>query len=286
MRRYTLRPDGFVSVNAPLSGGGFVTKPLTFALPEKDAPRTASDEAPLPMQVNSSNPIRGAASLKFDGASIPTFKGTKNLGKEVTLSALVRGVPAGHRRLFSTYNGGSTDPREPYFDFNAAGPISKQDGYSIRFNYNGVLVGAKFEDVGDWSNVADAGAVHHLAATWSDGRVAIWFDGRKVAEGGETGAGDLVFEQGDLRFGEDYRPTSLSNEPFLGEVDDLLVLRRVVTDEEMKALAGKDGAGILKGGEKGVLLNVEDPNAPTVDSLNGDGAQAVAAPTSTRVSAA
>ena len=30
-RRYTLRMDGFVSVNAPLSGGEFVTKPLRFA---------------------------------------------------------------------------------------------------------------------------------------------------------------------------------------------------------------------------------------------------------------
>jgi hypothetical protein len=31
LRRYTLRLDGFVSVNAPLSGGEFLTKPLTFA---------------------------------------------------------------------------------------------------------------------------------------------------------------------------------------------------------------------------------------------------------------
>ena len=30
LRRYTLRMDGFVSVNGPLSGGEFITKPLTF----------------------------------------------------------------------------------------------------------------------------------------------------------------------------------------------------------------------------------------------------------------
>lgn len=30
LRRYTLRIDGFVSINAPLSGGEFVTKPLVF----------------------------------------------------------------------------------------------------------------------------------------------------------------------------------------------------------------------------------------------------------------
>ncbi len=31
LRRYTLRLDGFVSIHAPMSGGGLVTKPLTFA---------------------------------------------------------------------------------------------------------------------------------------------------------------------------------------------------------------------------------------------------------------
>jgi hypothetical protein len=31
LRRYTLRLDGFVSVNAPLTGGELITKPLTFA---------------------------------------------------------------------------------------------------------------------------------------------------------------------------------------------------------------------------------------------------------------
>ena len=31
VRRYTLRPDGFISVNAPYAGGELVTKPLIFA---------------------------------------------------------------------------------------------------------------------------------------------------------------------------------------------------------------------------------------------------------------
>ena len=282
MRRFALRPDGFVSVNAPLSGGELITKPLAFSLPSKDVPRSAKDETPEAMAINSKNPISGAGSLKFDGAGILSIEGTKNLGKRVALAAKVRGVPAGHRRLFSTYNGGSTDPRELYFDFNAAGPISKKDGYSIRFNYDGVLVGVKFEDVGDWSKAKDAEAVHHLAATWDDGRVAIWFDGRKVGEGGKAGAGDLVFEQGDLRFGEDYPPTALSNEPFLGEVDDVLVLRRVLADEEVVALAGSSGMSLSAKEEKGVLLNIEDPGAPMADSLTGDGAQLVDAPTAAR----
>ncbi len=282
MRRYTLRPEGFVSINAPLAGGELLTKPLVFALPPKEAPRTARDETPRAMRMVSKNAIRGAGSAKFDGAAILTFEGTKNLGKRATLAAKARGVPGGHRRLFSTYNGGSTDPRELYFDFNAAGPISQKDGYSIRFNYNGVLVGAKFADVGDWSLSTDPKTVHHLAATWDDGRVAIWFDGRKVAEGGEAGAGDLVFDQGDLRFGEDYPPTSLANEPFLGGTDDLLVLRRVLSEKEIQELAGKGGASTMGASEKGTLLTFDDPNAPFADSLTGDGAQDVAAPETSR----
>ena len=31
MRRYTIRPDGFVSVSGPYSGGEMVTKPLVFS---------------------------------------------------------------------------------------------------------------------------------------------------------------------------------------------------------------------------------------------------------------
>ena len=31
VRRYTLRPDGFVSVSGPHAGGELITKPLTFA---------------------------------------------------------------------------------------------------------------------------------------------------------------------------------------------------------------------------------------------------------------
>ena len=30
LRRYTLRQDGFVSIQAPLSGGELITKPLSF----------------------------------------------------------------------------------------------------------------------------------------------------------------------------------------------------------------------------------------------------------------
>lgn len=279
MRRYTLRPDGFVSVTAPLEGGELLTKPLTFALPEAGAPRTVRDDVPLAVRLETGKPIHGGGSLAFQSAAVLTIGGTRNLGRQATLAVTVRGVPAGFRRLFSTYNGGSTEPNELYFDMNSGGVISEKDGYSIRYNYNGVLVGAKYEDVGDWSSEADANAVHHLAATWEDGRITIYFDGRNVASGGKPGAGDLKFDAGDLRFGEDYPPTSLANEPFLGLIDDLLVLRRVLSADEIAQLAKSEaGVNALERTEQGVLLSMEDLDAPLTDQLTGDGQQAVTGP--------
>ncbi len=273
MRRYTLRPDGFVSLRAPLRGGELLTKALTFDLPDLDAPRTVVEDRPLPIHAESEKSIRGAGSLTFVSTAILTLGGTKNLGKQATLAVALRNVPAGHRRLFSTYDGGKTTPDELYFDINAAGPISKGDGYAIRFNYNGTLVGATFDDIRDWSNATDADATHHLATTWNDGLIAIYFDGRKVAEGGKAGAGDLVFRMGNLHFGEDYVGTSLSNEPFLGTIDDLSVLRRALSADEIAALA-KSG----KAEGAGIHLTFDDADDSLTDQLTDDGAQLVAGP--------
>ncbi len=273
MRRYSLRPDGFVSINAPFAGGEVTTKAITFDLPAKDAPRTVIDLTPSPIRPEVDQAIRGKGSLAFSSPAVLKMKDTQNLGKQVTLAVSIRGVPRGHRRLFSTYNGGPTTPNELYFDINAGGPISKADGYSIRFNYNGVLVGATFDDIGDWSDAIDATAVHHLAATWNDGEIAIYFDGKIVAEGGKSGAGDLVFETGDLHFGEDCQGTSITNEPFLGLADDVLVLRRALSEEDVAAFAK---TGKIEG--EGILLNFDDPEGSLTDQLKDDGTQFVGGP--------
>ena len=273
MRRYTLRPDGFVSVHAPLSGGELLTKTFTFDLPDPDAPPTVVDEQALPIRAESDTPIRGTGSLTFDSTAILTLGGTKNLGKQATLAIALRNVPGGHRRLFSSYDGGSTNPYELYFDINAAGPITKNDGYAIRFSYNGTMVGVPFDAVGDWSNASNANAVHHLAATWDNGLIVIYFDGKKVARGGRTQAGDLMSRTGDLHFGEDYVGTSLANEPFLGTIDDLTVLRRTLSEEEIAALA-KSGAA--EG--DGIQLTFDDTDNSLADRLTEDGAQLIVGP--------
>lgn len=275
MRRYTLRPDGFVSVAAPLSGGTLLTKTLTFAVPASKEPLESRRQIRTGINLTAEQPMRDAVSLQFDRPSILQLNGTRDLGKQATLAVTLRGVPAGHRRLFSTYNGGGTSPGELYFDVNSAGPISAKDGYGIRFNYNGVLTGAKFDDLKDWSAENDKTAIHHIAATWDDGEVELYFDGRLVGSGGQSGQGSLKFELGDLRFGEDYPPTHLSNEPFLGAMDDALVLRRKLSFGEIARLANGAASKVLElSKDDGVLLDFEDLRAPLSDRLKSDGAQA------------
>lgn len=282
MRRYTLRPDGFVSVNGPLSGGRLVTKPLTFSLPPADTPRTIGPQVPVPVRVDRETSIRGAGSLRFEAPAILNLSGTQNLGTQATIAVAVRGVPAGHRRLFSTYNGSSTVPEELYFDIDSTGPISKADGYSIRFNYDGVLVGAAFDKVGDWSAEKDPGAVHHLAVTWDEGQIKLYFDGKLVGSG-QSEKTELKSLLGDLRFGEDYPPTSVTNEPFEGTVDDLLVLRRALSAEETTRLATSGALEVVDPeSDAGLLLTMDAPDNPYADSLQKDGEQVVAGPVSDR----
>jgi len=261
LRRHSIRADGFVSVHAPLSGGQLLTKPFTFSVPSPDTPRTVRRDPTVRLSVDTENPIRGRGSLEFRRDAILTFNGLRNPGPQVTLAASVRGVPAGRRRLFSTYSGGPIEPGELLLDVDTDGPDS------IRFLYGDLSVTAGAESVGDWSREAGDEAFHHIAATWDDGLIAVYFDGKQVASGGRPGGGELTFPGGDLRFGEDLPGTSVSNEPFLGHVDDVLVLQRVLLAEEIAELAKSGASGVLAGDDHGVFLSADDADAPLKDSL-------------------
>jgi len=117
-------------------------------------------------------------------------------------------------------------------------------------------VGAPFDKVGDWS---DDDAVHHLAVTWDDGLVKLYFDGEVVASGGESGGGPISLRLGGLRFGEDFPPTSLDNEPFRGIADDIVVLRRVASPDEIARMF-RDGASaaLASRAEESALLYTFD----------------------------
>ncbi len=69
LRRLVMRLDGFVSVQAPASGGSLITKPFTFSAP-------ASQE-PVTLQLNASTSaaggIRGEILSADDGRPLPGF---------------------------------------------------------------------------------------------------------------------------------------------------------------------------------------------------------------------
>lgn len=249
LRRFTIRQDGFVSVHAGGESGEFVTKEFIFG---DDPAVNTRIEAPAAFAVTGEAP-RGGGALRFDLPATIDLPNTKDLGTQVTLAALMRDVPKGHRRLFSAYDGGAVGSTqgELWFDFDASG----QDT-GIRLGAMGELVEADKTKLTDWSKNSGNTDAHHIAATWNDGAVTLYFDGQPVGQGGTAGRGALAFVHPGLRFGEDYPPAATSNEPFIGVVDDVLVLRRALNSEEIARLAA-EGTGVVTGAEGDLLLDFE-----------------------------
>jgi hypothetical protein len=89
LRRYTIRIDGFVSINAPLSGGELVTKPLVFDGEEMviNFSSSAAGGVQVEIQDYSGNPIEGFTLSDCSpvfGDSIErkvNWKGSPNLAK-------------------------------------------------------------------------------------------------------------------------------------------------------------------------------------------------------------
>jgi|UniRef100_UPI003784550F hypothetical protein len=274
LRRFTMRLDGFVSVNAPMRGGELLTKPLVFAAPEKSQPEPVRPADPIVR--TEEKPIIGKAALVFKEPAVLPIPSAQELGSQVTFAVHVRGISAmTGRRFFAAYDGGQLKEGDRKLVFDAA-VYSVPDGPAIRFIYSGMETVVPRSKVGGslWDK-----KVHHLAATWDDGEVTIYVDGRKVGTGGRKGAGALSMAD-KLRFGEGYPGPLHFERPFAGDhhdamVDDILVLRRVLSEEEIARMA-KDGAltAVDPGKDKGVLYSMEeDPNVGrrVRDHLSADG---------------
>jgi hypothetical protein len=188
----------------------------------------------------------GKQAIQFRMPTSIRLPETQSLGKAVTLAVHLRNVPAGHRRLFSSYNGGVPQRDELIFDINSGGDSDEQG--SIRFFGGGVSCGASIAETGVWSVESGDSERHHVAVTWLDGLVKIYFDGKLVGKGGEAGKGSIDLALGDLLFGEDYPPTSRGNEPFLGLADDIFVARRVLSGQEIARLANCGAATLICNG--------------------------------------
>ncbi|MBN1513913.1 MAG: LamG domain-containing protein, partial [Phycisphaerae bacterium] len=87
---------------------------------------------------------------------------------------------------------------------------------------------------------------HHLAVTWDNGIVKLFFDGTRIAHGACT-MGPVLSILGDLRFGESVPPQSPSTQRLLGLADDVLILERSLTDAEVALLAQQGAEEALFG---------------------------------------
>lgn len=265
IRRYSLRLDGFVSLTAPMSGGEIVTKPLVFAAPK--APR------PEPEGIATANTKTKDGRLHVIEPIAFPIPGTKEIGTAFTLAVSVSNVPNGHRRLFSVYDGGGPVKKgngEMMLDLWAGGGFNT--GVCLRFGFDDESINVCAEDIPGWADMLDGDTPAHFAATWDDGVSILYMNGKEVGRIGEPGHGPGEFSHGDIRFGEDYPPTSTVNEPFLGFADDILVLRRAMSPEEVARLAADGAKAVVKPDEDGVLYSMDGPDAATLaDQLPSDG---------------
>ncbi len=261
LQRYKLRTDGFASLASKYRGGEFTTRPLTFPkLTEKELQehriKFAESSRPV-IKLASKKLMIGKQAIQFRKPTSIRLPDTQSLGNAVTLAVHLRNIPAGHRRLFSSYNGGPPQSDELIFDVNSGGDTDEQG--SIRFFGGGVRCGVPIAKTGVWSVESGDCRRHHVAVTWLDGLVKIYFDGKLVGQGGEAGKGGIELALGDLLFGEDYPPTSRENEPFLGLADDVLVVRRALCDWEIARLANCGAATVICDGLRSdeLLLTME-----------------------------
>jgi hypothetical protein len=116
---------------------------------------------------------------------------------------------------------------------------------------------------------------HHFAATYENGKIRLYIDGKQVAENKTVKPLPLDFTLGNLRFGNDYAPNGLLNSLFIGYADDILVLKRALSAQEIKKLAEQGAEKTLDlSRDAGMLYTMEsDLGVPLNDVLKADGEQ-------------
>ena len=82
------------------------------------------------------------------------------------------------------------------------------------------------------------GKYHHLCVTYDDGHVRFYLDGADLGESWLPGGAPVTMAR-DLLVGEDAELGS--DEQFNGNIDDILVLGRVLPAEAIQQIATKGG---------------------------------------------
>ncbi len=152
--------------------------------------------------------------------------GTDNLGRYFTLAAMVKSKDSKHARLFSAYRGNfPVGTSDLIFDFDPSGRILN----GLRLVCKGIPVesnAVKFAD----------NKYHHLAVVYDDGCVTFYLDGKPQGQQWIPG-GEPVKLARNLLVGEDAQRGS--EEQLMGNVDDVLVLGRALSEKDIAALSEK-----------------------------------------------
>lgn len=200
--------------------------------------------------VDREHPIFGKQSLVTKAPSPIELSAVGDLGPEVTFSAHVRKVEPGVNTLFSNWVGRPVDGGT----FIAFDPASKyaRDGIFLRFHHwrqtsKGLTsLELVIPPIADWSKDEQ---VHHLAVTYSHGVVTAYLDGKQLGqvktEAKEFDHLDLRPARHSLLYGG---APSMNPYALIGTSDDVLILGRALTDDEIMVLCKKGavGSGLVK----------------------------------------
>ena len=219
---YTFEGEGWRKIPNRLSADG--TPRLTF-LGTSRMDSKPEDAAFGERSVTVASPWRPLNTLRIDASS-------NALGTHFTLAVMAKSADNQHARLFSAYNGNKpVNTSELVFDYDPSGKVLA----GLRLVAKGIPVESKPINIGDKK-------YHHLAVTYDDGHVRFYVDGEDAGEAWLPNGAPVRLAR-DLLLGEDAELGS--DEQFNGNMDDILVLGRVLTPEDMKQLASKGGAAFF-----------------------------------------
>jgi hypothetical protein len=160
--------------------------------------------------------------------------GTTNLGTRFTLAIMARSTDNQLGRLFSSYNGNRpVGTSELVFDCDPSGKAIP----GLRLICKGIPVTSKplaFDDK----------KYHQLAVTYDDGHVRFYLDGADAGEAWLPGGAPVTMLR-DLLVGDDAE-LGETDRQFNGNVDDVLVLARVLSADDVKSLSTKGAEAFFK----------------------------------------
>jgi len=165
------------------------------------------------------------------------LSGSARLGRAFTLALMARSADHRPARLFSAYSGNRpVNSTELVFDCDPRGKALS----GLRLICKGIPCESEPVAFAD-------GKYHHVAVTYADGQVTFYLDGGAVGRAWLPGGAPVVLSR-DLLVGEDAELGS--DEQFNGHVDDVLVLGRALSAEEIRTLATQGGEALLRVAER------------------------------------